>query len=410
MTISIERALEGYHHGGPSVPDRLRAVLPKIVYVKGVFARPAILSEKIWREVPILTQTEGVREDDIAHLIELGRGLFDLLDTVVPSMESARDFYPKFDMLLRLFPTWGNQKIPDDHLILNMGPGVLCPSDMSGYCELGLWGGTDSAVPNLRGSCYALNTERMRHTALMNRLIAMIQWWTMPPSWYAELILALVRTRGVPVKFVRFNESGNLWGQPGFDKMVEICEIVHRRRPDLHFYTYTHNPHIDITHAPAYLAINLSERRHFTLGRKVIKADNVFGVLYPNQALLASLRGKYGGRKKGAKEALMAAEKAIGDTWIEGIREDVQKFERTGGNPRLLGRMCKLSCHVCDLCKVHTPGKPRGIYIPHHTERNKYYLEKLKQGPMATMLGKFGLKLPAKKVKESDEYTPPSVP
>jgi hypothetical protein len=285
---------------------------------------------------------------------------------------------------------WGNRKIPRDTLILNMGPAYLCPSDMGGYCDLGFWGGE---VSQERGTCYALATERAYPGASAARTVSMIQWWLLPPSFFANNIIAAIHGRRSVTKFVRFNESGNFWrgkysGQranevlTGEEKLRAVMHLVNQDEKcrNIRFYTYTHNKDVKVKLFPPNMTVNASGFRKFNDGTQ---SQNVFAIDKPKTH-----------DKAGAEQ--------VAWDWEKLLRQD---FSRPFTDPYMVGNTCKMNCKRCDLCKTHGTGQ-RIIFIPHHTAANAHAMKLVKQRTLWPAFARVGFKLTE---DEMAEETVPSI-
>lgn len=147
----------------------------------------------------------------------------------------------------------GNMKIGSDTLIFNLGSATTCPSGLSGQCDLH---GTNK--------CYALKAERMYKSTLPYRERQGAWWKSHTAEEIAEAINAAIsRKLKTKIKFVRWNEAGDISGPEDLEKMATIAQMT----PQLKFYTYTHNQQaLDqfLTNGgtlPANLVINLSNFR-----------------------------------------------------------------------------------------------------------------------------------------------------
>lgn len=209
----------------------------------------------------------------------------------------------------------GNLKIGKDTIIINLGSATNCPSGITGQC--GLFG---------TRKCYALKAEVLYPATLPYRERQSEFWYAHDASQIAELIsAAAARNLKVPIKFVRWNEAGDVRDAQDLQKMVDIASMV----PHLKFYTYTHNAvAIDAFLAgggklPKNLVINLSN-----FSRPGFNSFNV-----DPSMKVASLKKSWKDYRKHARE--------------------------THGH----GRTCIGDCSKCSLCKV-SHGKD--ILVPLH--------------------------------------------
>lgn len=145
--------------------------------------------------------------------------------------------------------TNGNLKLGKDTLIFNMYPATFCASRMLGMCQL-----EDPST------CYALKAEKMYPNVLPFRVRQAKSWaFKDDKSFVQSLVAELERKRKVPIKYVRFNESGDFATQDDINKLIEICERV-QYLPDPHrnvvFYGYTARKDLDYSCIPDNLVVN----------------------------------------------------------------------------------------------------------------------------------------------------------
>lgn len=180
---------------------------------------------------------------------------------------------------VKLSYTIGNLKIGEDTLIYNMGTATECPSAKLGLCSLAhkKWGGN--------GKCYALKAEAMYPASKAFRSIQAIQWETFSATEIADAIFSEVvsrRNRKTPLRFVRFNESGDFYSFSCVRKAGKVAGYVGElcRRaglPVLKFYTYTHRQ--DIFAGIGGQALLASLPANFTINGSNFKAHNEFRVM-----------------------------------------------------------------------------------------------------------------------------------
>ena len=97
----------------------------------------------------------------------------------------------------------GNHKIPVDTMILNMGAAFDCPSKALGLCQL----------PN-PDDCYGKKAERQYPACKPYRYRQRDTWWNLSAAGIAnDLVQIASRKRKVPIKYLRFSESGDLDSQ-----------------------------------------------------------------------------------------------------------------------------------------------------------------------------------------------------
>ncbi len=180
--------------------------------------------------------------------------------------------------------TVGNNKIGEDTLIFNMGSAHNCPSARLGLCSMAhkSHGGD--------GSCYALQAEYMYPQSLAFRSIQKIQWDTFTAAQIADAIFSEVSkmsNRKTPIRFVRFNESGDFTTLSCVRKAGRIAgyiaELCNRANiPVVKFYTYTHRS--DLFSGMLGQALINSMPKNFTINGSNFKVHNEFRVLKVSRA------------------------------------------------------------------------------------------------------------------------------
>ena len=133
----------------------------------------------------------------------------------------------------------GNHKLGKDTLIFNMGPATDCPSRQAGFCKVA-------------DKCYAMKAERMYKQSLPYRRRQADYWKTNDASKIAaDLNKHLKRKFKVPVAYVRFNESGDFYGQEDVEKLKAVARLV-----DITIYGFTARSDLNYEGLPDNLVIN----------------------------------------------------------------------------------------------------------------------------------------------------------
>jgi hypothetical protein len=133
----------------------------------------------------------------------------------------------------------GNHKLGKDTLIFNMGPATECPSRKAGFCKL----------PE---RCYAMKAERMYKQSLPYRRRQAAYWKSRTAEQIAaDLNRHLERKFKVPITYVRFNESGDFYGQEDVEKLKEIA-----KRVSVTIYGFTARSDLKYEGLPDNLVIN----------------------------------------------------------------------------------------------------------------------------------------------------------
>ena len=135
-----------------------------------------------------------------------------------------------------------------DTLIINMGSVANCPSKKLGLCKV--------------EKCYAKKAE--------------IQYWHISPEYRnrqekiwlendaidiaesIQYLLSFDNRRDIPIKYIRFNESGDFHSADCLQKLIDIATMI----PQIKFYTYTHRSDLITNYTwkrlPKNLVINTS--------------------------------------------------------------------------------------------------------------------------------------------------------
>ena len=135
----------------------------------------------------------------------------------------------------------GNHKIGRDTLIINMGSAQDCPSNRLGLCSLGA-----------SGLCYALKTERYNPNALPYYRKQAAYWKRSGAGRIIkDLKGALLRHR--KIKYIRFNEAGDFYGQGCINKLSLIAEALKGLAKT---WTYTHRKDLNFSGLSDNLTVN----------------------------------------------------------------------------------------------------------------------------------------------------------
>jgi hypothetical protein len=146
----------------------------------------------------------------------------------------------------------GNSKIGKDTLIFNMTSATNCPSKKLGLCK----------HPN---KCYAMKAERMYKQVLPFRERQAHYWESNNvDTIFNDLLNALNKHKNV--KYIRFSESGDFTTQADVDKLLTICFMLYRERPDIVVYGYTARKDLDFT----------GRERNLVIQGSGFKIDNEF--------------------------------------------------------------------------------------------------------------------------------------
>lgn len=131
----------------------------------------------------------------------------------------------------------GNRKVGNNTLTLNMGSATFCPSDALGLCQVQQRFGKNRA-------CFSKNAEHYQHV-LPRRIEQEIYWRNTSASMMIadlEAIFIRLPTMAERIKFFRFNEAGDFWGQECIEKANEISLYLVR----LGIVTYVNSARSDL--------------------------------------------------------------------------------------------------------------------------------------------------------------------
>ena len=151
--------------------------------------------------------------------------------------KSDAKFYGTMENAMRLMKQ-GNAKIGRDTLIFNMGSASDCPSKALGLCQL----------DNCR-NCYAFMAE-LRFPSVLAYRRKQEKMWKETSAFVLAMAISAKKTK--KTRFVRFNESGDLWDQASVDKLIALAEML----PDLTFFGYTARKDLDFEARPDNLKLN----------------------------------------------------------------------------------------------------------------------------------------------------------
>jgi len=121
----------------------------------------------------------------------------------------------------------GNKKIGLDTLIFNMQSAHNCYCDKTKQCPFGKSG---------NGKCYALRNEKLYKNTLEYRE-RQNEYWEKSTINKILLDLRNIIAKYPQIKYIRFNESGDMSGYTDLKRLITIAETF----PQITVYTYTHN-------------------------------------------------------------------------------------------------------------------------------------------------------------------------
>ena len=131
--------------------------------------------------------------------------------------------------------TFGNKKLPETTMIINMGTWFNCPGRKNGFCDICT-------------KCYDKHVEVMFKDRTIGRLEQEIFWRACTAKEFAKAVINQINirnasTRMYKVKQIRWCEVGELRNQKDLDKLIEVTNIV-GKETGIKSYIYTHNKNL----------------------------------------------------------------------------------------------------------------------------------------------------------------------
>jgi len=127
----------------------------------------------------------------------------------------------------------GNLKLDDCTLIINMGPAETCPSKQLGFCRV-------------EGRCYAAKAERLYKNVLPYRTRQYNYWRNTAENEIAVHFDRLLKRIRVPIRFLRFNESGDFFSQADVTKLSNLARYL-KEFKNITTYGYTARHDLDFS-------------------------------------------------------------------------------------------------------------------------------------------------------------------
>lgn len=141
--------------------------------------------------------------------------------------------------------TQGNLKLPPTTYIINLGTAGLCPGRALGTCRC-------------CSICYAKNAETRHKTGVINtRLLQTLRWRKLSAEQIAKQLLDVSdRASKNKMKYLRINESGDVFDQSDIKKMSDIADILAKH--GVGTYTYSSRYDLDWSGKSKNLIVNSS--------------------------------------------------------------------------------------------------------------------------------------------------------
>lgn len=166
---------------------------------------------------------------------------------------------------LRLLSKRGNLKVGEDTLIFNMGPAYKCPSDELGMCKVS-------------NKCYAKKAEDQYWlTASHYRNQQAIYWKNITAQEFVNEFIDIYNKAQDPIKYIRFNESGDFYTQACVDKLLNIAKLLHDNNIDVVIYTYTARTDLNFD--------DCLKQHNLVINGSGFMLDNNFDIYYDDKQL-----------------------------------------------------------------------------------------------------------------------------
>ena len=140
----------------------------------------------------------------------------------------------KQQKITKLNISFGNHKLGDNILIINMGTATDCPS-----AKLGLCNAINNGI-----KCYALKAEIQYPNTVPNYRYKQFEYWrNNTATKITNDIIEKIKSRnGSPVKYLRFNEAGDAWDINDFKKL----NIIAKKLKNFNIITYGYTARSDL--------------------------------------------------------------------------------------------------------------------------------------------------------------------
>jgi hypothetical protein len=137
----------------------------------------------------------------------------------------------------------GNMKLGKDTLIFNAGTATDCPSIRLGYCQAGK-------------ACYALKAEKQYPQSYPYRTRQSMLYHNISALLFANMIVKIVKNSRTPIKYFRYNESGDFDNQKQINWFTKVCSILEYN--GIKCYGYTARADLDIVELSKHSQVNVS--------------------------------------------------------------------------------------------------------------------------------------------------------
>ena len=178
----------------------------------------------------------------------------DLLDKPEYGLKNLKAFKEKGKYALQhlnpqIHVSFGNLKLPETTMIVNLGTWFNCPGRKDGFCDICV-------------KCYDKHPEVMYKDRTIGRLEQEIFWRACTAEEFTKALLNQIEirnnsTRKYKIKQIRWSEVGDLRNQNDYQKLLEVTTLI-GEMTGLHSYIYTHNKDIQFydKNSRPYLTVN----------------------------------------------------------------------------------------------------------------------------------------------------------
>ncbi len=150
--------------------------------------------------------------------------------------------------------SFGNTKLSKNIAIFNMYPAFNCPSNALGLCKL--------KDPSM---CYARKAERQYQVVLDFRKRQEEFWQSCKSKQFVKQLN--LEKKNKPIKFLRFNESGDFKNQGDVDRAIKIAALLKKQGIVTYTYTSRHD-------------LNFLNRKDLVITGTEFMLDNMFHIVY----------------------------------------------------------------------------------------------------------------------------------
>jgi len=135
-----------------------------------------------------------------------------------------------------------------------MGPAEFCPSKHLGFCKIA-------------DKCYARKPERYSKQCLSYRYRQYNYWMSETANGIAAQFSLLLRRMKAEIRYLRFNESGDFFGQDCVRKLSLLAEYLQKEHGII---TYGYSARKDLDFSGVHFLVKGSEHENGNNGKTVV--------------------------------------------------------------------------------------------------------------------------------------------